>query len=598
MAPEVVDHLRQLIGEEETAGGPLVVRRGDRIGRGTIRLEDGGELDVPDVVPHDAPFGYHRFAGDQDERALIVSPGACKLEAGWRAWGWAVQLYAARSRASWGIGDLGDLDRLARWGRDLGAEFLLVNPLRAAAPGAPQEASPYSPTSRRFLSPLYIDVEAVAAVSGSEFVGPELAELGRRGRALAEDRAIDRDRVAALKDEALTRIWAVLWRSASRPPGFDDWLRHRPDVHEFATWMVLAEQYGPAWRSWPAAYRNPAHADVARFGEERAERVGYHAWLQWLASRQLDGVARTIDIVQDLPIGFDAEGADAWCWQDLLADGVSVGAPPDTFNRDGQDWGLPAFVPWRLRQADYAPFIDSIRTSMIAGGGLRIDHVMGLFRLWWIPRGSGPADGAYVTQPAHDLLDIVALESHRHDAVVIGEDLGTVAPGVREEMAARNILSYRLLWFEEDRPSAWPAQAMAAVTTHDLPTAAGLWGGTDLARLHELGITTDEEATAEIRDRVAEWAELPDDSAVEDAVEAAYGLIAEAPSTMLCATLEDALLQPERPNIPGSGSASPNWSLALERPIDDLADVPLADIIADVLHRAVSDAGPAAADRP
>jgi 4-alpha-glucanotransferase len=225
--------------------------------------------------------------------------------------------------------------------------------------------------------------------------------------------------------------------------------------------MVLAEQYGSAWRSWPEAYRRPANADVARFGEQRAERVGFHAWLQWLASRQLEGAAQTIDIVQDLPIGFDAEGADAWCWQDLLADGVSVGAPPDTFNLDGQDWGLPAFVPWKLRQADYVPFIESIRTSMIGGGGLRIDHVMGLFRLWWVPQGSGPADGAYVTQPARDLLDIVALESHRHDAVVIGEDLGTVAPGVREELAARNILSYRCSGSRRSarpsgRRSPWP----------------------------------------------------------------------------------------------------------------------------------------------
>lgn len=590
VAPEVVDHLHQLIGDEETADGPLVVRRGAPIGRGTVRLEDGGELDVVDSLPADAPFGYHRFVDEQGDRTLIVSPGACQLDPDWRTWGWAVQLYAARSRASWGIGDLGDLDRLARWGRDLGAGFLLVNPLRAAAPGAPQQASPYSPTSRRFLSPLYIDVEAVAASAGSEFVGPELAELGRRGRALGQDRLIDRDRAAALKDEALSRIWAVLWRSGSRPDGFEDWLRRRDDVRQFAIWMVLAEQHGSSWRSWPAAYRNPANAEVARFGEERAERVAYHAWLQWLASHQLQGAADTIDIVQDLPIGFDAEGADAWSWQDLLAEGVSVGAPPDTFNRDGQDWGLPAFIPWRLRQADYGPFIDSIRTSMISGGGLRIDHVMGLFRLWWIPGGSGPVDGAYVTQPAQDLLDIVALESHRHGAVVIGEDLGTLAPGVREELAARNILSYRLLWFEEERPSAWPAQAMAAVTTHDLPTAAGLWSGSDLARLRELGISTDEEATGEIRERVAEWADLPEDAGDDEAVAAAYGLIGEAPSAMLCATLEDALLQRERPNIPGSGEVNPNWSIALERPIDDLADASLAATIAGVLNAAVSDA--------
>ena len=221
-----------------------------------------------------------------------------------------------------------------------------------------------------------------------------------------------------------------------------------------------------------------AYDDSATTGH--TDRVRFHAWLQWLLEQQFREASGDLAVLQDLPIGVDGGGADAWAWQDTLVDGATVGAPPDIFNAQGQTWGSPPFAPWRLRAANYEPFVAAIRATMAGGGGIRIDHVMGLFRLWWIPKGGSPADGAYVRYPADDLLDIVALESHRARSVVVGEDLGTVEPGVREALAEHAVLSYRLLWFEQDDPTSWPALAMGAITTHDLPTITGLWTGIDL----------------------------------------------------------------------------------------------------------------------
>ena len=267
-------------------------------------------------------------------------------------------------------------------------------------------------------------------------------------------------------------------------------------------------------------------------------------------------------VIQDLPIGVAGGGADAWAWQDVLAEGVSVGAPPDAFNSQGQDWGSPPLIPWRLRDADYEPFIQSIRATIAGAGGLRIDHVMGLFRLWWVPAGGSAAEGAYVRYPAEDLLDIVALESHRAQALVVGEDLGTVEDGVREAMAEHGILSYRLLWFEDDDPAEWPAEAMAAITTHDLPTVAGLWTGADVEEQREHGTGTDEELERGRTSLLGHLPELPDGAPVEEAVERAHRRLAEAPSLLLSATLDDAVGEHRRPNMPGT-TDRPNWSLPL-----------------------------------
>jgi 4-alpha-glucanotransferase len=281
-----------------------------------------------------------------------------------------------------------------------------------------------------------------------------------------------------------------------------------------------------------------------------------------------------------------------------MAEGVSVGAPPDPFNLSGQDWGLHPFVPWRLRQAGYQPFIEAIRSTLAHHGGLRIDHVMGLLRLWWIPQGHSPADGGYVHYPVHDLLEIVALESARFQAVVVGEDLGTVAPGLREEMEARGILSYRLLWFEEESPQAWPVTALAAVSTHDLPTVAGLWTGADLADQRANGLDADAASTERLRDHLAEVTGLPAGAGVPDVIDAAYRALAQAPSRLLAATLEDAAGVELRPNLPGTVRQQ-NWSVPLPLTLEELRTAPGPAAIARTLDQACRDgASDAASARP
>ncbi len=314
--------------------------------------------------------------------------------------------------------------------------------------------------------------------------------------------------------------------------------------------------------------------------------MAFHAWLQWATSLQLDAAAEGMTVLQDLPIGVAGGGADAWAWQDVLASGVDVGAPPDAFNVQGQNWGSPPLVPWRLRAADYEPFVESIRATMAGAGGLRIDHVMGLFRLWWVPSDGSAADGAYVRYPAEDLLDIVALESSRAQAVVVGEDLGTVEDGVREALAAHGILSYRLLWFEDDAPQEWPAEAMAAISTHDLPTVAGLWTGSDLEdqRTNETGPDADLQ-----RGRAALLAKLTGvrkNAKPATAVQRAHELLGRAPSLLLSATLDDAVGEERRPNMPGT-TQRPNWSLPLPVLVEDLPAHPLLRTVAATLDSAV-----------
>jgi 4-alpha-glucanotransferase len=328
--------------------------------------------------------------------------------------------------------------------------------------------------------------------------------------------------------------------------------------------------------------RHPGGPAVLLFQQEAVREIEFHAWLQWLLGLQLADLAPGVAVIQDLPIGVDPDGADAWAWQQVMADGVTVGAPPDPFNLSGQDWGLHPFVPWRLRQAGYQPFIEAIRATLARNGGLRIDHVMGLLRLWWIPRGCPPTEGGYVSYPLGDLLEIVALESHRFQAMVVGEDLGTVAPGLREELAARNMLSYRLLWFEEEPPPDWPVAALAAVSTHDLPTVAGLWTGTDLADQQAGGLDADAASTEELRDKLAGLTGMPVDADPAEVTGAAYRLLARAPSRLLAASLEDAAGVELRPNLPGT-TRPQNWSLPLPILLEDLSTMPNVAVIAQAL---------------
>ncbi|HET6694777.1 MAG TPA: 4-alpha-glucanotransferase, partial [Pedococcus sp.] len=430
---------------------------------------------------------------------------------------------------------------------------------------------------RRFRNALYLRV--------SEVPGADLVDLEEdAGRALSDGSLIDRDAIWARKREILMRIFFA-------HGGGEAFLRWREEqgqtLQDWATWAAIAEEHGGDWHTWPEELRRPQGPELATYVEQHGAVVAFHAWLQWALELQFTAATDGMTVIQDLPIGVAGGGADAWTWQEVLAEGVSVGAPPDAFNSQGQDWGSPPLVPWRLRDADYEPFIQSIRATIAGAGGLRVDHVMGLFRLWWVPSDGTAADGAYVRYPAEDLLDIVALESHRAQALVVGEDLGTVEDGVREAMAEHGVLSYRLLWFEDDDPAEWPDTSMAAVTTHDLPTVAGLWTGDDLAEQREQGTGTEEELERGRTSLLAHLPGLEDDATAEQAVERAHQLLARAPSTLLSATLDDALGEVRRPNMPGAADR-PNWSLPLPVVVEDLSAHPLLQKVARTLADGVA----------
>lgn len=544
---------------------PVVTRPGRSTGlAGRVVCEDGSERRLDDVVPDEFPLGYHSLVTDTGTtRRLIVSPGRCWLPPA-QTWGWSVQLYAALSTDSRGIGDLADLRVLREWTEAAGGGFLLVNPLHATAPVLPQESSPYLPATRRFRNPLYLRLEdvpgAAAVLEGGEHPPAPAAGSIDRDAAWTHKRAVLRD--------AFERT------DAARDPGLATWRAEQGDALEgYAAWAVLAEEHGADFHGWPADLRDPHGPAVRRLVAERADDVDFHAWLQWQLAEQLRAATGDLTVIQDLPIGVSGGGADAWAWQGVLADGITVGCPPDALNSTGQDWGSPPLTPWRLRDADYEPFVESVRATIAGAGGIRIDHVMGLFRLWWIPKGEVPTAGCYVRYPADDLLDIVCLESHRAQAVVIGEDLGTVEDGVTEALATRNILSYRVLWFEDEEPSTWPELSLATVTTHDLPTIAGLWSGSDVDDVLASSDMAEDDVRAgraELLTRL-ERAGVAEGDDVEDVVPAAYARLGTAPSLLLALSLEDAVLEERRPNVPGtSADQRDNWCVPLAVAVDAL----------------------------
>jgi 4-alpha-glucanotransferase len=590
---ETIDAILRTMGASDERPHPpddvpvLFLRPGDSraVSRpAVLHTEDGGEVRVDGHLPLDLPLGYHllEHLDDGARTTIVVSPGRCPLPDDAPTWGWAVQLYAMRSSASWGMGDLADLRRLATWSADeLGAGLVLVNPLHAAPPGVHQAASPYFPSSRRFRNPLYLRVEDVPGAATA--LGDRLGELATAGRALNDQRLIDRDAVWRLKLDALGQVWERF----SGDPGFDRWRRGEgAPLDAYATFCLLVDDYGGDWRSWPEELRHPDRPEVAAYGRANPRRVQFHQWLQWLLERQLESASTAgVALMHDLAVGVDPGGADAWLWQDVFALDMAVGAPPDEFNTRGQDWGLPPFDPWRLRAAGYGPFVETIRAGLRHAGGLRIDHVMGLSRLFWIPRGASARDGAYVRYPFPELLDIVALEATRAGAYVVGEDLGTVEDEVRREMASRDLLSYKLLWFEDRPPPEYPKRALAAVTTHDLPTVAGLWTGSDLDDQRRLGMEPNEESTGAMCRRLQDMVGVAADASPDEAVAAFYGALGTAPCMLLAAALDDAVAVAERPNMPGTVDEWPNWSIALPVPLEELMADPRPRAIARALDR-------------
>jgi 4-alpha-glucanotransferase len=470
-----------------------------------------------------------------------------------RAWGWAAQIYAVRSRDSWGIGDLADLRHLGRMARSQGASVLLINPLGAQPPTPHQEPCPYYASSRRFLNTLYLRIEEVP---GAELCASELVPLRNEALGLNAHRLIDHDAVFRLKSQALESIF----KAAPDSPGLQSWVRGQGRaLEDYATFSAIAESLGPAWRSWPAELRHPRGEGVAAIRGPLAGRVAFHQWLQFHLDRQLTRASKEIGLITDVPVGFAADGCDAWRWQDLLAPGMRVGAPPDYFFPDGQDWGMPPFDPWKLRKAHFEPFVETIRSTAKHAAGLRLDHVMGLFRLFWIPRDAHASGGAYVRYPARELLAILALESRKAKTFIIGEDLGLVEPAMRSRLRHSGVLSYRLLWFEDEPPERWPRESAGAIGTHDLPTVAGIWNRSE-----------PDERQHHLRRRLTDATGLPDGTPPVEVAVAAYGRLAHARSRMVLASFEDALGIEERTNVPGTTTERPNWRLALTKPLEDI----------------------------
>jgi 4-alpha-glucanotransferase len=428
------------------------------------------------------------------------------------------------------------------------------------------------------MNPIFIAIENVPGAGGTE-----LADLGSTARALNEHRRIDRDRVWKLKSSALESIFARLGEA----PDLDKFRAERGEALErFATFCALAERHGPTWRSWPDEYRHPDSGQVSRFAGSRSgsARVRYYAWLQMVLDLQAQDAATQVGVVHDLAVGVDPDGADSWMWQDAFAVGMTVGAPPDEFNTLGQDWSLPPFDPWRLRRGGYGPWIEALRSGFRHCAGIRVDHVMGLFRLFWIPGGSPPGLGVYVRYPRDDMLNILALEAHRAGGFVVGEDLGTVEDYVRWDLAERRVMTYRVWWFEDDPPTTWPRNALGSVSTHDLPTVAGVLRGSDVEQQRRLGLQPNEDSASAMQRRLVDRTGAGPATPVEQVIEGVYGDLAQAPCLILTASLDDVAAVEERPNMPGTIDEWPNWSIGLPVPLETLEHSLLAGRIAERLN--------------
>ncbi len=570
-----------------------------------VVLEDGStrRLDVPAdvtgrrgrrvriVVPlRDLPLGWHVLrasaGGEAAQAVLCVAPSRLELPAGFdRAWGWMVQLYSLRSAGSWAMGDYADLRTVVERAAADGAGAVLLNPLHAETPVLPINPSPYSPSSRRFRSAVYLRVEDTPEYLAAP---AEVRAAVDVLRPEAEPDRIPRDPVWSAKLAALELLWP-----GHRAEALAAWREQGGEqLERFALFCALAERHGAPWQEWPADLRRPDGPGIAAARRDCAGRVAFWSWVQLLVDEQLAGVgeALSVGVIQDLAVGVDAGGADAWALQDVLALGTTVGAPPDSFNQQGQDWGLPPWRPDRLADAGYLPFRDVVRGVLRHAGGLRIDHVMGLFRLWWVPAGAGAAEGTYVSYDADALLGVLALEASRANALVVGEDLGTVEPRVREMLDATGVLGSAVLWFETEGeafvpPERWRPLALATVTTHDLPTAAGLLAEEQVrvrAELDQLGVPVEQELARARAERAALLEMLGSTGLLDrcggDPVLAMHAALTASPCRLVLAAFGDAVGDLRQPNLPGTVDEYPNWRL----PVADGSGrpVPLEELLA------------------
>jgi len=550
--------------------------------------------------------GRHAEVPDETLAAVLgvlgdyVPPGEASRRAGaaggtvapWparRSWGFAIQLYSVRSRASWGHGDLHDLADLARWSaRDLGADFVLVNPLHAAEPRPPVSPSPYLPMSRRQVSPLYLRIEDIAEYQDLDAAGrTQIEALAAPLRAASRTTdLIDRDAVWTAKLAALELIRAVPLTPARRAELDAFAERDGQAVQDWATWCAIAEVHGPDWRSWPRPLTDPRSAAVAELRRSLSERIGFHTWVQWLTAGQLAAAQRSareagmgIGIIADLAVGANPGGADAWARQDVIVAGMSVGAPPDEFNQRGQNWTLPPWHPGALAAQAGRPLAELTAANARSAGGLRVDHVMGLARLWWIPEGMSPGQGTYVRYDHELTAGVVAAEVARTGTLAIGEDLGTVEPWLRKFLASRQILGTSMLWFERRadgqprRPRSWRRGCLAQVGTHDMPPAANFLTGEQVTVRAALGLLTQPEG----EERAAAAAELDQwlaalrregllgggPPSAQDFTTALYTFLTRTPAILVGVSLADAVGDRRPQNMPGTVDEYPNWRVPL-----------------------------------
>ncbi|AKK29095.1 4-alpha-glucanotransferase [Mycobacterium sp. EPa45] len=560
--------------------------------------EDGSRIEVADEVPADlAPGWYRLHTRDGQQITLVAAPAQVPQTP--NTWGWMVQLYALRSARSWGIGDFGDLREFIEWtAAEHGAGAVLLNPLSAPGPTHPVQPSPYTPSSRRFANPLALRIEDLDAYQAAS---PDTRSEVDALRVSSSTERIDHDLVWAAKRSALE----ALWRSSGRPDPLEG-LPEPGGLSDWATYCALAERHGGRWSRWPHELRDVHGRGVAGARRELLPRIAFHAWVQQQCAEQLAAVraagrntGMAVGVLHDLPVGVDADGADAWALADVLAGGVSVGAPPDNFTPRGQDWGLPPWRPDRLAATGYAALRDMLRAILSHADGLRIDHVAGLWRLWWIPPGDTPDRGTYVHYDAEVMLAVLALEAHRAGAVVVGEDLGTVEPEVTAALAANEMLGSAVSWFtrDESQPDqpllaskAWPSRAAASLSTHDLPTAAGFLRGEHVRARAELGLLDDVPAEQTNADKErAEWLALLRSEGLLDETEsdeasiivAMHRFLASTPSRLKLISPYDVIGEPRQPNLPGTIDEYPNWRLPLAETLEQLrADPRVTEITA------------------
>ncbi len=552
-------------------------------------------------VPEDLPLGWHRMdvsctGGSSPHDAscvVVVYPRRLDLPPslaadGEQQWGLMTQLYAMRSEQSWGLGDLADLGDAGAWAAGMGADFVLVNPLHAAEPHPPIEPSPYLPTTRRFVSPLYIRVEDV----------PEVGYLSAAERQLIEWHAddaqkyleldfLERDPAWVAKEAALRMVFRQP-RSVRRERAFNAFCeKDGPSLTDFATWCSLTSEYGPSWSQWPSQLQDPADPAVAAYRAEHPVDVEFYCWLQWVLHEQLARVQRDlldtgmrIGVVHDLAVGVHPHGADAWALRHSLARGVTVGAPPDQYNQRGQDWSQPPWQPAALAEAGYAPYREMLHKVLRDAGGLRVDHVIGLFRLWWIPEGLEPHEGTYVRYDHEAMIGILMLEAHRAGAVIIGEDLGTVEPWVRDYLSERGIFGTSILWFERNEKGPVPPEryrelCLATVTTHDLPPTAGYLDGVHMELRRDLGLLTraweeelgeDESAREEVLAELRLRGVLREGASIAEQVEALHRYLTWAPAKLIGVSVSDLAQDVRIINQPGTHEEYPNWQVPLAGP--------------------------------